>query len=252
MNDQFRPSHRTQALAKLKRGYAQLLDVSVRAFAVKGLVTGVTRRRESPDWADWLVPVWLMSMDGATICSVAPRFAEPVSKALKGLVFHDPLLPLTRQILEEACGDQRFWPVELFAYLRPNPPEPPSQTRIDLLATGDPHAKQVLGDFDGEVYAVRDDQGHILAHAGIKNRGLIQEIAVLTKEPHRNQGLGKALVAHATREILARGLMPVYSPNRMDNKSSYRVVNTLGFEKVGEMLMLMYRVPSWTGFAPHG
>ena len=237
--------HRLQLL---KLGYAHLLDVSVRAFDRPGFVPAVTRRRGAQDWADWVTHVWLVSLDGTVVCSVSPDLAEPILAFFQARPHTSLLDPGFLDEARAVAGHGHWSQMPLFTYLKTTPPRVATPHRVARLAPGDPHCSHVFRHFDGDVYAVRDREGHILSHAGIKNRGIVQEIGVWTREDQRGKGMGKAVVAQAASEILARGLVPVYTPDRADNRPSFALIHALGFEQVGEMLLLEERLPDWQGY----
>jgi GNAT superfamily N-acetyltransferase len=99
--------------------------------------------------------------------------------------------------------------------------------------------------FDGGVYVIRHDDGSIGAHAGIKNKGIIQEIAVATEPRFQRQGMGQAVVVHAIAAILAQGNVP----DTMSTIASYALAEALGFERVVEAVFWEYELSNWRGFA---
>ena len=70
----------------------------------------------------------------------------------------------------------------------------------------------MLDVFDGGVFAILEND-RVASHAGIKDKGLIQEIAVGTEPEFQRRGFGKAVVAAAIRHILAQGKVVVYIPD---------------------------------------
>ena len=60
-------------------------------------------------------------------------------------------------------------------------------------------------------------------------------------EPHRRQGLGRRLVAYATRQLLARGAASVHLTVLTENVAAIGLYQGLGF--VGERVVVPYRKP---------
>jgi GNAT superfamily N-acetyltransferase len=68
---------------------------------------------------------------------------------------------------------------------------------------------------------------------------LTEEVrAVWVTAELRQQGLGRAVVAAATRDILSRGLMPTYTTG-LSNIASQRTAESVGYTRQGEMLRAM-------------
>lgn len=68
---------------------------------------------------------------------------------------------------------------------------------------------------------------------------LTEEVrAVWVAAELRQQGLGRAVVAAATRDILSRGLMPTYTTG-LNNTASQRTAASVGYTRQGEMLRAM-------------
>lgn len=97
--------------------------------------------------------------------------------------------------------------------------------------------KRRLGNFLIGTYAIFDQDNQIVSCAGIKDHGFINEIAVGTEPEHRKKGMGKAVVACAVADILSRDRIPVYVPDSLTNDGSYALARSLGFEKIGEMML---------------
>jgi GNAT superfamily N-acetyltransferase len=97
---------------------------------------------------------------------------------------------------------------EILCYSKSYAPKFDTTYYAELLASGDPAADVLLAQFDGGVYAVRDSSGGIAAHAGIKNKGVIREIAVGTAPQFQRRGMGKAVVAQAVAATIAQGNVP--------------------------------------------
>ncbi len=231
----------------LKRAYAHLLDAPPDVFDRTGVTFIVTPRREHPEWANWVLPVWLLKIEEAIVCSVTPFYA-PAARAIFSAT---PLHTLMERQLS-VCGQQivnvEWIQREILCYSKSYVPKLDTTYYVELLASGDPAADLLLARFDGGVYAIRDNSGGIAAHAGIKNKGVIQEIAVGTAPCFQRRGMGKAVVAQAVAAIIAQGNVPICVPDNLKNAASYALADALGFEKVAEALFCEYELPDWCGF----
>ena len=111
-----------------------------------------------------------------------------------------------------------------------------------LADDGDPRVPPWLRPFGGEVLVALDDDGRYLAGVGLKRHAArLWEVAVVTDERARGQGLARRLVAQATRAVLGQGraLLYLHAP---DNEASARVARASGFPDTG-WRVLGY----WTG-----
>jgi hypothetical protein len=242
---------RTQRIKRLKQGYAHILDTSVRAFDKPGFVMAVTRRRVATDWADSAVPIWFFSTGTNTICSVAPEYADKVDSIFGSQHIESLIAAKWLEAGQRLIDNHQWSAYEVFTFLGDLPPQCDTTHQISKLSLDSPNTEKLMRNFDGDIYAIVDEQQQIQAHAGLKNLGIIQEMGILTQPQCRGQSMGKAVVAHATAQILAQHLVPVYIPNRLDNAASYALAKSLGYEKVGEMLMVEYRTPDWAGYTVH-
>jgi len=235
-------------LQKFKESYAHLLDVPLAAFAQTGFVLHKTEKRNEPEWASWIQLVWFFSIDTVLICSVAPAYAKQV-EAIVERCGSDPLLSEMWLAQTQSSIDGQEWvQCELFYYPTQTPPQQSSQYTVEQLQPGEPQADRLLRNFDGGVYVIRDANGKLAAHAAIKKKGLLREIAVGTQPEYRQRGMGRAVVAYAVQEILTQGYVPTYWPDSLDNKASYALAASVGFVKIAEMLFCAYERPGWSGF----
>lgn len=246
-------------LDSLKQGYAHLLDINVAFFGEPGIHIVVTAKRDLPEWANWVQPIWFLAIDDAVVCSVSPACAAAVKQVTADLTntsLLDPeLLALVHPITEpqpQNDGELEWVQCELLCYTRSTPPALLSDHTIERLQPIDERSRGILRNFDGGGYVVRADDGSIAAYAGIKNKGLLQEIAVGTEPDYRRRGMGKAVVAAAVAQILHNGRVPVYWPDSVENLASYQLAYALGFQKVAEMLFCCYALPDWAGFPVNG
>lgn len=97
----------------------------------------------------------------------------------------------------------------------------------------DPAVPEWLRPFGHDVLVVLDDDGGYLAGVGIK-RHLPSgwELSVGTEEAARGQGLGRRLVAAASRYVLDHGAVPIYL-HADDNIASAKVADAAGLPDVG-------------------
>lgn len=240
-------------LQKLKQGYAHLLDVSADVLDNPGLTFVETSWRDQPEWANWVFPVWLFSINSSLICSVSPHYAQPAWGAFKSLPAETLLKPetlaLARTVIDDRTGGGKEWvQCELLFYPQAHSPELRFPYPVEKLQPIDEPARAFIRGFDGGVYGIRVEKNFIAAHAGIKNKGLIQEIAVGAEPGYQQRGMGKAVVAYAVADILRQGKVPVYWPDSLENKASYALAASLGFQKVATMLFCAYELPNWQGF----
>ncbi len=243
----------TTVLQKLKFGYAQLLGVSADTLDRPGVTFVEAPLRDQPEWANWVHPIWLFSIGSTLICSTSPEYSEQVKAAFHTLssdqLLSTEALALARTVISEPARNGEEWvQCELLFYPSLKRPELRSPYLIDKLQPTDERAKYFLRHFDGGVYGIRVENNAIAAHVGIKNKGLLQEIAVGTEPDYQRRGMGKAVVTYAVTDILKQGKVPVYWPDTPQNTASYALAHSLGFQKVAEMLFCCYALPNWPGF----
>ena len=237
-----------QTLQKLKAGYAHLLHAPISAFDQSGFVLIETESRNEPEWASWIQPIWLFSMGPTVICSVSPQYVTQAAAVFKGVAPGDLLKADLLRQATSIISDKEWVQCELFYYPSPQAPSSLSSYTVESLQSGPADAVNLLRNFDGGVYVIRDPAGNLAAHAAVKNKGLIREIAVGTEPQYRAQGMGRAVVARAIHEVLSIGCVPTYWPDSLDNIASYALARSLGFVKVAEMLFCAYERPGWSGF----
>lgn len=76
-------------------------------------------------------------------------------------------------------------------------------------------------------------EGKVVSHASVNWESLyFGEIGVVTEEPYRGQGLGKAVVSACTDALLGRGIAPLYITKK-DNLASRRLCEALGYRFAG-------------------
>lgn len=237
----------------LKQGYAQLLDTTIETLTPPGLHFVVTPKRDQPEWANWVHPIWFFKIDNSVVCSVSPSYATRTQAMMAGAVMDtllaDRLLRRAQAITAEQNAVALEWVrCELLYYPDADPPALSTGYPVEPLQPTDERSRAFLRNFDGGVYGIRAADGVMAAHAFIKNKGVLQEIAVGTEPAYQRRGLGRAVVAAAVARILQQGKVPVYWPDSLANVNSYRLAYAVGFQKVAEMLFCCYAQPEWSGF----
>lgn len=237
----------------LKQGYAHLLDTTVETLATPGLHWVVSPKRDQPEWANWVHPIWFFKMENSVVCSVSPTYATRTQQIMADVVMASlldrALLTRAHLITDGQSALELEWvQCELLYYPHADPPVLRSDHAIEPLQPTDERSRRFLRNFDGGVYGLRAEDGVMAAHAFIKNKGALQEIAVGTEPAYQRRGLGKAVVAAAVAQILRQGKVPVYWPDSLQNTGSYRLAYALGLQKVAEMLFCCYAQPDWEGF----
>lgn len=236
-------------LQKLKLGYAHLLDISAEVMDKPGFTLIETSLRDRPEWANWVHPIWLFAIGLTLVCSVSPHYVKRAEIAFGSLpanvLLSAETLALARTVLDDRTARGKEWvQCEVLFYPHRQPPNLASPYQVEKLQPDSDRASRFLRGFDGGVFGIRFENDYIAAHAGIKNKGLLQEIAVGVEEGYRQRGLGKAVVAHAVAAILVQDKVPVYWPDSVKNTASYALAYSLGFEKVAEMCFCCYELPN--------
>lgn len=97
----------------------------------------------------------------------------------------------------------------------------------------DPRVLPWLRPFNGDVLVALAHDGTVAAGAGRKQHDRHgHELAIVTEEAHRGQGLAQRLVTQAARRVLDDGAVPVYL-HAEDNEASARTADASGFPDVG-------------------
>lgn len=237
----------------LIQGYAHLLDTTVATLATPGLHFVITPQRDRPEWANWVHPIWFFKIDNSVVCSVSPTYAtrtqQIMADVIIGSLLDATLLTRAHSITDGQSAVPLEWvQCELLYYPHTDPPVLRADYAIAPLQPTDEPSRRFLRNFDGGVYGLRAGDGVMAAHAFIKDKGVLQEIAVGTEPAYQRRGLGKAVVAAAVAQILRQGKVPVYWPDSLQNIGSYRLAYALGFQKAAEMLFCCYAEPAWKGF----
>lgn len=236
------------ATSSLERGYARLLGISPMCFHGSDMVLVESRRRDDPEWANWVMPIWLLKLHTTTICSVAPAHVDIAHQLINHLaswpILSPELLAIAQKVTPGADWRQR----EILAYRQPIPPPCQPGHHPEWLTPAAPGGAWHLSNFDGGTWVIRNRERQIVTHASIKDKGEIQEIATDTDPAYRRRGLAQAVVVAAVATILTRHKAPIFIPDTLDNQASYALARATGFEKVGEMMFWEYELPNWPGF----
>jgi GNAT superfamily N-acetyltransferase len=175
-------------------------------------------RRDLPGWDGRRSPVAGVVTDrGEAVVGVPPEVAAQVPDGIE----LDPLLAALPGLLRlsgrAGCGAFR-WSTS---------PTPGEDDGVWLPADA-PRVPVWLRPFGGEVLLAFDEAGYA-AGVGIKRHDRYgHELAVVTAERARGQGLARRLVAQAARRVLAEGALPTYL-HAPDNEASARVARAAGF-----------------------
>lgn len=222
---------------KLKLGYAALIGASDMAFNTPGFILEISEKRAEVAWENWYQPIWLVTIYDSTVCVVAPQYAAMAERVF-GSVLPGSLLSSTFiNEVQGRFGSQGWQPFEIFYYPDSQITLHRSSHQVLKLTPEHPEYRKFSEAFSGNTYVVMAPDRQILSWAGIKDHGYINEIAVGTEAGYQRKGMGKAVVAHAVADIFSRDRVPVYVPDTLSNAGSYALAESLGFEKVGEMLL---------------
>ena len=223
-------------MKSVEEGYTNLLGVPVDAFQKMQIQLIETPQRDKPAWAKWVVPIWIIRFTAAPVCSVSPKYVEIAKKLVEKLDSMDILEPKLLTYAQTIHGEDGCWNQrEVLVYKNEVPTNRHGHWVEQLKLSGN-NSRRLLNRFDGGVFVIRSEVGDIAAYAGVKDKGIIQEIAVRTDQAYQRQGMAQDVVSEAIKAIMAKGNIPTYIPDSLDNKVSYLLAQKLGFEKVGEMI----------------
>jgi hypothetical protein len=196
-------------LEMLKQGYARLLDTRVERLATPGLHFAVTPNRDQPEWANWVHPIWFFKVNNSVICSVSPEHATKTQQIMTGVVI-DTLLDaeLLTRVYSITAGqsviDLAWVQCELLYYPHSNPPDLVSDYAVESLQPLDERSRYFLRNFDGGGYGICGADGTMATHACIKNKGLLQEIAVGTEPAHSDVAWAKPSLRRRLRRFFSK------------------------------------------------
>lgn len=108
------------------------------------------------------------------------------------------------------------------------------------LPRDDPRVPEWLRPFNGDVLVALAGDGSVAAGVGRKQHDPHgHELAVVTEEAHRGQGLARRLVTQAARRVLDDGAVPVYL-HAESNLASARTADACGFPDVGWRILALF------------
>lgn len=195
-------------------------------------VVGSDRRTE-PGWNGVVRALNGLSTPDGTVVSVPPASAGRVAaevEALEGADVDDVVAALG-----ERMGDLLELPDHAFGVgvFRWSTSPTASDDPGVWLPRDDPRVLEWLRPFNGDVLVALADDGTVAAGVGRKQHDPHgHELAVVTEEAHRGQGLAQRLVTQAARRVLDDGAVPVYLHDAA-NVASARTADASGFPDVG-------------------
>lgn len=197
-------------------------------------------RRTEPGWDGVVRPLNGVSTPDGAVVSVPPAAAERVAGAvdqLEGDGTPDVLAALGARLPElldlpgHGVGSGVFrWSTA------PTPSDDPGT----WLRRDDPRVLEWLRPFNGDVLVALADDGTVAAGVGRKQHDRYgHELAVVTEDAHRGQGLARRLVTQAARRVLDVGAVPVYLHDPA-NVASARTADASGFPDVGWRILGLF------------
>lgn len=191
-------------------------------------------------------PIWIVRRGPSCVVSATPWAFELVDPLISkwcpiGSLRGGPLAEIKARI--ESRADVAFWILGYQFYIDRLLFRPQFDPRCRPVRRSDPAAEMLehrhffsysgVSIERGDVFGLFVDND-LAAYAYAKPRGdLVSTIGVVTVEPYRRRGFGKAVVSAVTREILDRGKIPVYDCEQ-DNKASAHLARSLGFRFYAE------------------
>lgn len=189
-------------------------------------------QRTKPGWDEVIRPVLGIETLQGTILSVPPKYLDRVHE-LSIQCGGD--LDETGAGLAELLGKTgwRFgrgfyrWTTKPKVVEAANPSSRGMWVRPD-----DARTPPWLRQFSGDVLIAMED-GELAASVGIKRHDHWgHELAVVTEEPFRNQGIAARLIARAATRVLDQGAVPIYV-HADDNVGSAKAAQAAGFDDKG-------------------
>ncbi len=195
-------------------------------------VVGSDRRTE-PGWNGVVRALNGVATPAGAVVSVAPGAAERVAAAVDELEsggVADVLAALAGRYQELLDLPGYEYGEGVFRWTTdPTPSDDPGT----WLPRDDPRVLDWLRPFNGDVLVALADDGSVAAGVGRKQHDAHgHELAVVTEEAHRGQGLARRLVTQAARRVLDDGAVPVYLHDPA-NVASARTADASGFPDVG-------------------
>lgn len=200
-------------------------------------VVGSDRRIE-PGWDGVVRALNGVSTPDGTVVSVPPAFVERVTAEVDAVAGADDVVVALGERLGDLLGlpDHEFG-VGVFRWsTSPTASDDPGV----WLARDDPRVPEWLRPFNGDVLVALADDGTVAAGVGRKQHDRHgHELAVVTEEVHRGQGLAQRLVTQAARRVLDDGAVPVYLHDAA-NVASARTADASGFPDVGWRILGLF------------
>jgi RimJ/RimL family protein N-acetyltransferase len=235
-------------MKSIEEGYAHLLDIPVDSFHQKNIQLIETDNQRKPTWAKWVVPIWIIRFTASPVCTVSTEYVDVAKQLVEKLNKLDILSPKLLEFAQMIHKENGGWNQREIMIYKNNISVKRHGHKVEQLKQIDSHSRILLNRFDGGVFVIRNEINDIVAYAGVKNKGIIQEIAVKTDPTYQRKGMAQDVVSQAITAILDDGKIPTYIPDSLDNAASYLLAQKLGFDKVGEMIFWEYELPDWSGF----
>lgn len=200
-----------------------------------GLLVTTSPSRTSPGWDGAVHPVTGVATPAGAVLSVPPDAVDAVASLA------DDLDGLRQASTDGRLGEALGWAgARLFeGVFRWSEAPAPLPDAGEWVSVDDRRVPPWLLPFGGEVLMAFDEAGAYVAGVGIKvhdEHG--QELAVVTEEAARGQGLARRLVAQAGRRVLERGAVPTYL-HADANVRSAKVADAAGFPDRGWRILGM-------------
>lgn len=199
-----------------------------------------SERRVEPGWDGSVRACNGVATPEGTVLSVPPAAEARVAAALDRLQRDGA--PDVLAALGERLADLLELPGARFGagVLRWSTEPTDSDDPGHWLPRDDARVPPWLHPFNGDVLVALADDGTVAAGVGRKQHDAHgHELAVVTEEPHRGQGLARRLVTQAARRVLADGAVPVYL-HAEDNVASARTADGSGFPDVGWRILGLF------------
>lgn len=202
-----------------------------------GIEVVASERRDAPGWDGAVRPlIGAVRPDGTGALVVAPRLLEQVAAVAAGRS-PDAVLDgdLRATVGELVHGPGAVLGGGVMRWIARGEDE--LSDEVDELGVwldhDDDRVPPWLHPFGGDALVALDDDGRYMAGVGVKRHDETgHELAVVTAEDHRGQGLARRLVATAARTELARVPVVTYLHGR-GNVGSARVADAVGFRDRG-------------------
>lgn len=210
----------------------------------EGIAVVAAARRDEPTWDGAIRPLLgAVGPDGTGALVVAPRLRDDVAAIVEGgpssLLDDDAT---RRAVGELVLGEGAVLGLGVLRWVAADE-DAVADDVADLgvwLDHRDPRVPAWLHPFGGDALVALDDDGAYAAGVGVKRHDPSgHELAVVTDEAHRGQGLARRLVATAARAELAVVPVVTYLHAR-DNLGSARVADAVGFRDRGWSIVSVF------------